>query len=414
MGEISVSSLQVEDEEHDEGPQGIAPILAGMTHMAASTLGIRLANDISSVLARFFHMGEEERIAVTLWVLHTWVIAAAEYTPYLYIHSAERRSGKSNLLDTLELLTPRPYKTSSASPAAIRRILMVEGYMPTLLLDEVDEMLFVKNREAISDYMTIFNSGYAKHGKALLVVPEGKRDYAVVSIATFAPKVLCGIDRHPLPDTLADRSIPIRMERSPYYLDYEKMSDHAIQGATESIRTRLEVWGNSAPFFIDPDYRPETELRGRAEDIWQPLFGVSDFIGGEWMDLARQSAMKLNADTITETVGVQLLAEMRRMFNESGADTLWTYEVCNALLEDDESPWQRLGRGGKPVEPLDIAIMLRPYGIKSKALRLMGLVRRGFNRGMFEGAWRQYLPPPARDMAPGQGPIAHTPREYLI
>lgn len=55
-------------------------------------------------LCRFVVLGNEEAVAITLWVAHTHALAAADVTPYLAIASAERRAGKTTLLDFLDSL----------------------------------------------------------------------------------------------------------------------------------------------------------------------------------------------------------------------------------------------------------------------------------------------------------------------
>src|SRR4051794_27277130 len=51
---------------------------------------------------RFVVMSPAQADAVALWVVHTHCFAAAEQTPYLAISSAEKRSGKTRLLEVLE------------------------------------------------------------------------------------------------------------------------------------------------------------------------------------------------------------------------------------------------------------------------------------------------------------------------
>ena len=74
--------------------------------------------------------------AVALWVVHTHAFQAAECTPYLSINSAEKQSGKTRLLEVLELLVARPWLTGRVTAAALIR--KVARDTPTLLLDETD------------------------------------------------------------------------------------------------------------------------------------------------------------------------------------------------------------------------------------------------------------------------------------
>src|SRR5437879_2989712 len=48
-------------------------------------------------------------IAVVLWILHCWVLVAFEVTPYLLIKSPTVLTGKTRLLEVLELILPHPW-----------------------------------------------------------------------------------------------------------------------------------------------------------------------------------------------------------------------------------------------------------------------------------------------------------------
>ena len=97
----------------------------------------KLLDAICETLQRyvFFQLPEQVLVAA-LWVVHTWVLETFDYTPYLHVHSAEKRSGKSRLLDVLALLVRDPWRTAGVSLAALFR--KVERDHPTLLYDEID------------------------------------------------------------------------------------------------------------------------------------------------------------------------------------------------------------------------------------------------------------------------------------
>ena len=71
-------------------------------------------------------------------MLHTWTIDAADSTPYLEITSAEKKSGKTRLLEVLYELASRPYSTANISDAALFRVIGSESTLPALLFDEGD------------------------------------------------------------------------------------------------------------------------------------------------------------------------------------------------------------------------------------------------------------------------------------
>ena len=58
-----------------------------------------------------------------MWVIHTHAVEAVEATPYLAVTSVEKKSGKTRLLEVVELLVPTPLRTANVSPAAVFRVI---------------------------------------------------------------------------------------------------------------------------------------------------------------------------------------------------------------------------------------------------------------------------------------------------
>ena len=150
-----------------------------------------------------------EPVAVALWTAHAHAADAAETSPYLAATSAEKRSGKTRLLDVLEQLTPRPWRAVTPSEAVVFRKLAQDH--PTLLLDEVDAIFGTKRQaDSHEGLRAILNAGNRRGTTVPRIVGEGKR-MRVEDFDVFGPKALAGIGR--MPDTVADRSIPVRLER---------------------------------------------------------------------------------------------------------------------------------------------------------------------------------------------------------
>src|ERR1700730_3327963 len=93
--------------------------------------------------------------AVALWCIHAHSLDATSVTPILAIPSPAMRCGKTTTLSLLNRLVPRPLLSSNISPAAVFRI--VEKYSPTLLIDEADT--FVRMKE---EFRGILNSGHTR------------------------------------------------------------------------------------------------------------------------------------------------------------------------------------------------------------------------------------------------------------
>src|SRR5689334_3058352 len=68
--------------------------------------------------------------AVALWAVHTHALDAFAITPRLAVTAAEKRSGKTTLLDLLGCIVARPLSTANATAPAIFRT--IESLAPTL------------------------------------------------------------------------------------------------------------------------------------------------------------------------------------------------------------------------------------------------------------------------------------------
>jgi len=116
-----------------------------------------LLTDLEEFVARYVVLpGAAEATALVLWVAHSWAIDAAHATPYLAVLSPEKRTGKTRLLEAVELLVARPWRVTAASEAALFRKIAQDH--PTLLMDEVDAV-FGSHSERTEPLRAILNAG---------------------------------------------------------------------------------------------------------------------------------------------------------------------------------------------------------------------------------------------------------------
>ena len=104
---------------------------------------------------------------------------------------------------------PDPILSISASPAVIVRL--VSAGKPTILYDEIDAVFGnAKAQDANGDLCAILNGGYRRGANVYRCTTNGKKVEPEV-LDAFAPVAVAGL--RDLPDTLASRSIFIRMKR---------------------------------------------------------------------------------------------------------------------------------------------------------------------------------------------------------
>jgi hypothetical protein len=366
----------------------VAPECKALVDGAQSADLAGLLDDVTALIRGYVVVAVQELVAVALWVAHTWAFSQAEATPYLWITSAEKRSGKTRLLETLVLLVARAWLTGRVTVAVLVRKIAKET--PTLLLDESDAA-FRSEREYAEALRSILNNGHRRGGAASLCLNRGE-NYA--DLPVFCPKAIAGIGR--LPDTVADRSILIVVKRRAPNEPVERFRRRQAEALAHPLREKLERWALGAVGAL-AEARPDIpkELDDRAADGWEPLLAIADAAGGEWPQRSREAALALSVGGGREddSLGVRLLWDIKATFDERGSDRLTSTELVEALVAMEEAPWGDLR--GKPLEARTLARMLRPYDVKSKTIRLDdsdGATAKGYHASWFTDSWLRYTP----------------------
>jgi hypothetical protein len=358
----------------------------------------QVLDDVAEFVSRFIAMPSESHVcAVALWTLHTHAIDAAEVTPYLNITSAEKRSGKTRLLEVVASLVRNGVHVANISEAALFRML---DATPTLLIDEVDA-LFASNGERTEALRGIVNAGN-RRGAVVYRCVGAAHDARPFGV--FGAKVLGGIDSGKLPDTIRDRSITLRMKRKVAGEQVERLLWHKVRPHAEALRNRIADWG--AKHADDLRFREPTlprELDDRAAEAWWALLAIADLAGGDWPQRARTAAIALHADGAgeDESRGVRLLSDLRSVYGKRLA--VFTADVLTKLNALEESPWGAWHEG-EGLRSRDLARLLRPFGVRSKKVKVDGESLQGYHRDDLEDAWARYLPDAGNPDAEGPDP----------
>jgi hypothetical protein len=362
----------------------------------------RLLDQVAAFVRRFVvFQSDAQAVAVALWVLHAHSFKASDTTPYLHVHSAQKRSGKTRLLEVLELLVPRPERAATISAPALFR--MIQDDPPTLLLDEVDAIFKGKGDESSEALRAVLNAGFRAGTTVPRVTGQGT-SRMVERFLTYCPKVLAGIGR--LPDTIGDRCIPIVMQRKKQGERAERFHYRDVAGEASPLRLELSIWADGVTVHLSSS-RPELpeDLNDRAADMWEPLFAIADMAGAGWPSTARKAARKLHAvDEDEDTSSILLLRHIREAFTDAGTDYLPTDALLRRLVGRDDGPWAEWW--GRDVAADDdsnrikvpasrLARMLQPFNVKPEQVKREGHKTRGYRARDFADSWDRYLVPPS-------------------
>jgi Protein of unknown function (DUF3631) len=342
-------------------------------------------DDVVDFVRRFVVLSDAQADAIGLWSAHTHAAQAAEATPYLLVTSAEKRSGKTRLLDVLELVVHEPLPTANISDAALFRAIAELG--PTLLLDEVDAIFGAKARDR-EDLRGLLNAGYRRGAVARRM--GGARMTTLEAFPVYCPKAFAAIGK--LPDTIADRSISIRLQRKTREERVERFRRRLAQPTGESLRDRLADWLEPQLDYLH-DAQPELpdELDDRAQDCWEPLLAIANLAGGDWPDRAHSAALELsgNGEREDDSMTALLLKDIYSVFENGAGDRLRTADLIAHLAEIEESPWGDWY--GKTISAQGLSKLLRPHRIKTMSVKVEGETARGYKREQFADAFHRVL-----------------------
>lgn len=324
--------------------------------------GEAVLDELAKTVARYVVVADGALEAIVLWIATSHIFDAFEVSPRLAITSPEKRCGKSTCLDVIGAFANRPLQLENISPAALFRT--IEVAKPTLLVDEADTFLTAQKRQGSDtnhELRGVLNSGHRSGGTVVRCVGE---DSEPRQFATFAPVAIAMIGD--LPDTLADRSIPIDMRRRKPGETIERMRPSRIRHECTQVRRQLARWTNDirgeAELF-DPEV--PAELTDRAADNWRPLLALADLAGGTWPDLARAACCELQGvgleDDEDQPAGTMLLHDLREVFRKSDTDRLSTDAILTNLIGLPDRPWAEWRRGD-PLTARGLAKLIRPYG----------------------------------------------------
>jgi Protein of unknown function (DUF3631) len=252
---------------------------------------------------------------------------------------------------------------------------------------------------------SLFNAGHRRGGQALRC--EGD-NHEVRGFRVYGPKVLSGIG--PLPGTLHDRSIPIRLERAKPG-EIQKRFDPRHTDREQELCRKLARWCADNRVLLescDPAL-PESAFN-RLADNWRPLFAIAEIAGGEWPQRAAAAFEKLTnrEDLEAQGMGVTLLADIQQVFagmsppppeGESPlpVERIFSKELVGLLCKMEERPWLEANRG-KPITESWLARHLRRFTVHSKTLRIGEDRAKGYESKDFADAFNRYLFVPGQSM----------------
>jgi len=320
---------------------------------------LNIAEEIAAFIRRFVFFRDEVLYdLVAAWVVTTHVTEMFEYG-YLFAYSPEPQSGKSRLLEILDLLVRN---SSGILVSPTEAVLFRTAKNGTQLLDEVDSW---GNKDALK---SVLNAGF-RSGGSVLRMREKKGDYEPVKFPVYGPRALAGIGTGILDVTTRDRTFMLEMVRQTKDERREQLRMRKTKPEADGLKDRILKWTNDNKEEIEKVYDQFgfpylADSRDRTIDIAQPIATVIEVAYSVGLETARSRLMEAIALTRKEERLAKDQHKVIRQLLESTDDdplvgsATELSAMCSNLAEAPSSE--------------TISATLRMYGFKTKSLRKGG------------------------------------------
>lgn len=358
----------------------------------------QLLDDITDTILRFIVLDKYQAQLAALWVSACWFVDVIHTSPIALINAPERACGKTLFLTLLGKLAPRPAQASGISPSVLFR--MIEAYQPTLFIDEIETVL--KDND---DLRGLINAGHTRDSAYVWRSVSVGDDFEPKRFKVWGMKAICGINAIKLAETVTSRSIIFELRR--------KKKDEPVQRLRQAEPDLFSTLSAKLARFADDcstnvrDAHPilPEALSDREQDNFEPLLAIAGVAGGHWPDTAFKAALKLSGATLTtQSTASELLADIQKVSEEKELDKISTNDLIDALISDKEKSWATYNRGN-PISPRQVSNRLAGYGIKSKTVRTVNGIVKGFEVLQFEDVFSRYLATPPNKRLQGNNSL---------
>jgi uncharacterized protein DUF3631 len=300
---------------------------------------------------------------IAFWIAATYLCKEFEYMGYLFAYSPKPSSGKSRLLEVLDVLV---YNSSGILVSPTGPVLFRTAADGTQLLDEVDSWT---NREELR---ALLNAGFHR-GNTIPRMKETSGDYEVERFPVFAPRAMAGIGKTILNATTLDRTFLIEMMRQKPEERRAQFRLRNVKPEAEALSAEVKQWVEAHKSVIVSCYEPHEppvfpylkSFRDRTIDVAEPLATILEVAYKTHPQLGEIRSDLVEALAVTRDDG-ESWADEHRILTKLAE----LAQIKNPLI-GTASELAQMFDGEKPSEALSAT--LRQYGFKTKSVRKDGV-----------------------------------------
>jgi hypothetical protein len=368
--------------------QASEPALTTDSAPAQPVDGNQLINDVSQFIGSYLQCSEHQRTVLAFWVLHTYCFQAADVTPYVSIQSAQPQAGKTLCLQLLSFLANEPSLTCGLTVSKLSHRMRL-ARPSSILLDECQAALGTRSRpKAPALRALLATNACLQHGYM-----DIKQD-----CDAFCPKAFAG--RGPLPEELAELSLPIILEPLRDRKAVKKLRVGQAFAAAGPVKKRLADWAEEhlPQMEAEPRSAP-AELPGslshlslRRQDIIEPLLDLAARIGGKWPTRLRQALIAIfeQEAAFNLQVSLDVLNALYGCFCYSGFPArVTTGTLLEWLHTQARRPWEHDG----PMTAQKLAKLLAALEVRPRLQRMAKGTNpaRGYLLADFQDVWKRHF-----------------------
>jgi hypothetical protein len=323
-----------------------------------------IIEDVAQFVRRFVFLRNDVLYdLVSAWIIATYLLELFDYVGYIFAHSPEPQSGKSRLLEVLDLLV----NNSTGILVSPTEAVIFRTAKSTQLIDEVDSCI---KREELRG---VLNAGFQRNG-FVFRMREAEGSFKPERHDVYAPRALAGIGENILHVATRDRSFMFEMVRQTKNERREEFRIRRVKPDADVLKARIENWVNENKQQIEKLYDQFAftyleEFRDRTIDIAQPISTVIEvaYAGNPKLQRARNRLLDAISLTRREERSIQEQHKvLRQLVHLADSEDLLVgspselAEMCAKLLDGDAP------------ESNVISSTLRQYGFKPKSHRKNG------------------------------------------
>jgi hypothetical protein len=322
--------------------------------------GYELLEAIYLQISKHIWMTTDQIIAVSLWIVATYLIDRLQLFPILFVTSPVLSCGKTKLCQVIARLVADPFVSTDLSAASFYHT--IDTRRPTLIVDEAKNFFQLDRR-----LHRLINGSYIRQtAKVHIKVGQNVREYQ-----TFSPKILSLIGE--LPADTASRTLRIHMARKSPKIELAELGEDSAEWF--DLRRRILRW------VLDNEFAPPQSREGgsdRYQENWRSLLSVAE--AGNWAQKATLAYQVLSEFYLEDDPHSLLLRALKEIFDRRNAEFLTSKIVVSELNKDPSAWWFRTSEQR-------LAHFLRAFRIRPEQHRL----GRGGAGGGGRGYWRSQL-----------------------